>query len=507
MENPEFLTGQEYEKILSLCENPKHRLQIIIMGDAGLRVSEMLNLKWSDCDFKKKMLKVRSLKKREDNVFRNIPISDRLYQAFFVLIEKTKADDLKGYLFPSADGTPINRSAVNMMLKRLQEQNPDAPEVHPHKFRHTFATNLRANGAELEDIRDVLGHSKLETSLIYAHGNQENLRKLMNSTDEKKVVSIWSKVGALFQKKQESQQIINLQCLDKSFVIGRDSEIKTIEKALEKGLDVILVGKVGIGKSHILEHLKFEKKVLELDSVKDFKKSILNLILFLFDDDKEAAATMILGTRDRNKWKTKLSTDSLQNLIQMIKELTTKGEYILKIDNVDDLTPTVVKALEHLSGHFQILTTSRGVKMEHTNFLWNFEKVEIKPLDRLNALRLHHKLTDNLNFENIEFTRNSVWNTSEGNPKKILELAERFSKEPVLSGDVVEQITNNYLGKRTNEIDMSVILFVFLFGVALLKYIGKASGDTDLRFVGSAVMLILMFFRYFFKGSRNRKTL
>ena len=68
-ESPEFLTGKEYEKILSLCENPKHRLQIIIMGDAGLRVSEMLNLKWSDCDFKKKQLKVRSLKKKGENVF------------------------------------------------------------------------------------------------------------------------------------------------------------------------------------------------------------------------------------------------------------------------------------------------------------------------------------------------------------------------------------------------------------------------------------------------------
>lgn len=505
MENPDFLTPKEYEILLARTDNPRHKLQILIMGEAGLRVSEMLNLKWSDCDFKKKLLRVRSLKKREADTFRTIPISDRLYQAFAVVVEKVKADELKGYIFAGADGQPINRTAVNMMLKRLQENHPDTPEVHPHKLRHTFATNLRVNGAELADIRDVLGHEKLETSLIYAHADNEKIRQIINQKDEKKAVGLWEKArGWLGLRPSHAPAVINLTALDKSFVIGRDDEIKQIETALAKGLNVVLIGSVGIGKTHIIEHLKFNKKVIELDNVKDFKKSLLNCILWLFDDDKETAAAMITGTRDKSKWSTKMSTESLPNLIKIICELTGKGEYILKIGDIDELTPTVVKALEQLNGHFQILTTARAVKMEHINFMWNFERIDIKPLDRVNSLRLFHKLSDHLQFENLEFARNQVWNTSEGNPKKILELAERFGKEPILTGDVVEEIANNYIGKRTNEIDMSLVLFAFLFGVALLKFIGKATDQSDLRFIGSAIMLVLMFVRFFFRGSKRK---
>jgi site-specific recombinase XerD len=57
------------------------------------------------------------------------------------------------------------------MIKQLENMNPEVEDVHLHKLRHSFATSLRATGAELEDIRDALGHSRLETSLINAQQN------------------------------------------------------------------------------------------------------------------------------------------------------------------------------------------------------------------------------------------------------------------------------------------------------------------------------------------------
>jgi hypothetical protein len=507
MDSPKFLTPEEYEVLISKTKNPSHKLQILIMCEAGLRVSEMINLKWSDCDFKRRSLKVRSLKKRntDKEVFRSVPISDRLYSCFANIVEKVKSEDLKGFIFAGSDGKPISRNSVNMMLRRLQANNPDTPTVHPHLLRHTFATNLRFGGAELEDIRDALGHEKLETSLIYAHPDQSKIRNILNRQTEKKAVGFFEKVKELVGlRPTHSLPVINLTAFDTSFVVGRNDEIKTIEKALQKGLNIILVGGVGVGKSHILEHLNFNKKVLEIDSMKDFKKSLLNLILHLFDGDKESAGALITGSKDKSKWVTKLSTDSLQNLINIICDITERKEYILKIDNLDDLTPSSSKALSLMTDHFQILTTSRSTKMNHTSLMWNFESIEIKPLDRTNSLQLFHRLTASLVFENLEFTRNRIWNTTEGNPKKILELSERFAKEPVLSGEVVEEITDNYLGKRSTEIDMSIILFVFLFGLALTRFIGRNTNDSDLRFIGSATMLVLMFFRYFIRSRKSK---
>lgn len=62
----------------------------------------------------------------------------------------------------------------------------------------------------------------------------------------------------------------------------------------------------------------------------------------------------------------------------------------------DSVTPTVVRALQLLKDHFVILTTSRAVKMSTTSFLWDFEKVEIKPLTKVDSLRLFHQLTNDL---------------------------------------------------------------------------------------------------------------
>lgn len=501
MENPEFHTVQELEIILSSTKNLRHKLQILIMADAGLRVTEMLNLKWSNCDFKKNLIEVSSLKKKKAES-RFIPITNRLYACFSEILQKEKPD-LKGYLFAGNDGKPVSRQSVNIMLKRLEGETPELSEVHPHKLRHTFATNLRANGAEIEDIRDLLGHESIDTSLIYAHADQSNLRRLMEG--KKADLSFFDRCKVMIFPEKKVQKI-NLTVHDTSLIIGRNDEIKEIEENINKGLDIILIGKIGIGKTHIFENLKISKKCLEMDECKDFKKSILNILLYLCDGDKEATASMILGTFDKNQFEKKMSTDSVPNLLKILKRLTNPNEYILKIGDLENLTPGVAKYLAELNGHFQIITTARKVKMEHTAFLWNFKKIEIKPLSRTESLKLFHRITDHLDFENIEFTRNRVFDTSEGNPKMIVDLADRFGKEQVLTGEIVDEITSGYLGKQSKNIDMSVYLMLILVGVAAMKFLGKETEDKTLRNIGSLVMLVMLFARYFVRAGRSNRT-
>jgi integrase/recombinase XerC len=67
------------------------------------------------------------------------------------------------------NGKPVGWQSINNTLKKLQHKSPEVGHLHPQKLRHTFATNLRANDAQLEDIKDLLGHNRLDTTLIYAH--------------------------------------------------------------------------------------------------------------------------------------------------------------------------------------------------------------------------------------------------------------------------------------------------------------------------------------------------
>ncbi len=502
METIDFCTREELKLILNQTKNIKHQAQILLMADAGLRVSEVTNLKWADFDFRKRVLTVNSLKKRSAKAKpRTIPLSDRLYDVLAQLIEKHPPESKDAFLF-AFQGKPVGRQSINNTLKKLQNRSPEVGHLHPHKLRHTFATNLRANDAQLEDIKDLLGHNRLDTTLIYAHATPELLREKINAAQPKKTVYEQLKERFFPQRKK----LINWVSVDSKLLVGRDQEVKEINAFVNRNISVILTGKIGVGKSQILNSLKFEKKVLEIDDCKDFKKSLINMLLYLFDGDKEAIATMLYPDMDREKISARVSKESLISLAKLICQVTQPYEYILRINDIDNITPSVVKTLEILKDHFCILTTARTVKMANTAFMWNFERIEIKPLTRPDAIRLTYMLTQGLQPDDAEYMRNKVWDISEGNPRMIQELCDRFRKEPVLDNETIEDICSNYVGKQTQEIDMS-IYFLMLFGLlAVLRYLSAEMDNPSLKFIGGCFMIILLFARYFFNSMR-RKTI
>jgi hypothetical protein len=500
METVDFCTKKELQILLAQTTNIKHRAQILLMSDAGLRVSEVTHLKWLDFDFRKRTLTVNSLKKRSaKGKTRTIPLSDRLYEVLAQLIEKHPPESKDAYLF-SFHGKPVGRQSVNNTLKKLQQKAPELGNVHPHKLRHTFATNLRANDAQLEDIRDLLGHNKIDTTLIYAHATPELLREKINAAQPKK--SLFRQVkDRLFPEKKK---LINWVSIDSKLLVGRDQEVRQINEYVSRNISVILTGKIGVGKSQVLNSLKFEKKVLEIDDCKDFKKSLINILLYLFDNDKEIIATMLFPDLDKDKIATRVSKESLISLSKLICEVTQPYEYILRINDIDNITPSVVKTLEVLKNHFCILTTARTVKMANTSFMWNFERIEIKPLSRPDSIRLTYMLTQDLQPEDSEYLRNKVWDISEGNLRMIQELCDRFRKEPVLDNETIEDIYSNYVGKQTQEIDMSIYFLLFFGALAVLRYLSAEVDNPSLKFIGGCFMILLLFARYFFNSMRRK---
>jgi integrase/recombinase XerD len=504
MQEIDFLTDKEIGKLLAVTTNLRHRIMVLLLADAGLRVTEMINLKWSDIDFRTKTISVKSLKKTKDER-RQIPMSKRIYDAFEQYIagnSKTLGEGRKGFIFTSDGGkTTITRQAVNKMLKTIEHENPELSDLHPHKLRHSFATGLRAAGAELEDIRDALGHERLETSLIYAHQDQDKLRELIDGRNRKKK-TIFQRWYELLFKPKKSNTISVLE-FDLNFTVGRDKEVRLIEQALERNISVVITGSVGVGKTHILNTIKFKKPVLEIDDLKDFKKSLISILLWLFGNDKEQVATMIFTKPDRDAMHNKMTRESMQSLCELLLQVTNKHEYFLRIGDIEDLTPTTSKILELLKHHFTIITTTRQIKLI-SFFITDFEKVEINPLPRVESLRLFHRLTDQLDFESVEHARNKVYDTAEGNPKMIVELCQRLAKEDVLIPETVNEICDNYIGRQIKEIDMSFILLIIMGGIMALRFIGRETQEADLRMIGGLMMIVMLFTRSFFRISKRR---
>ena len=488
--------------LLKTVSNYKHRLVIILMLDCGLRITETVTLKMKDFDFRKKLIMVKSLKKRAHESYRKIPMSARVLEAMAEYLKHNKTKKEEDYLFAHAidETKPMTRFAANTLLRRLKKRNPAIGRIHPHALRHTFATKLLATGTPLHDVSKLLGHNNYNTTLIYNHTPIELLRKSIENANSEHLTWYQKIYRKFFPKKYVG--IINYNPSPNNFIVGREKEIIKIIDLVNKNVNVILTGKIGIGKTHILKQIETTNKtILKIDELTNLKLTFVNLLLFLLDNDKETIKEMLFPGYDKSQILQRLQRDSVYNLIEEILKITKPHEYILYIENVDGITAKGIKCIELLKDHFTIITTARQVAINKSSFLWNFEIVKIEPLPRPAALELIHRLSYDIEVEDMELFRNHIYDQSAGNPRVIFELCERYRKEIVVTNDIVRQV--KHIG-GIPEIDMSFIIVFILAGVAVMRYTSREIGGTSYRFIGGMALVLMMIFRFFLSKMKRK---
>lgn len=153
-------------------------LIIETLYQTGMRRSELCNLLIDDVDFSKKEMKVVG----KGNKSRMIPISDDLIAAFKdYLVERKPLAESKMYFFINAKGKKLNDkfvySAVNSYLGLVSTKTKRSP----HILRHSFATHVLDNGAEISKVKKIMGHSSLASTQVYTNANIEQLKKVFNN--------------------------------------------------------------------------------------------------------------------------------------------------------------------------------------------------------------------------------------------------------------------------------------------------------------------------------------
>ena len=179
---PVVLTLEEIDRIedsidLSKAEGARNRAIIEVLFSCGLRVSELVNMKLSDLYLEDRMLLVRGKGNKE----RLVPVSNKaiadLKRWFFdrnLMKIKPGEDD---YVFLNRRGAHLTRTMILIMVKRQAEEAGIKKTISPHTFRHSFATALLQGGADLRSNQAMLGHEKIDTTLVYTHISNEQLRK------------------------------------------------------------------------------------------------------------------------------------------------------------------------------------------------------------------------------------------------------------------------------------------------------------------------------------------
>jgi site-specific recombinase XerD len=161
---PECLTKNEVKRIINSIENYKHRILISLMYGAGLRVSEVVKLKYIDLELDRNMGWVRKGKGNKDRPF-IIPAC--LNEDLEKIIEKNKMDD-QYYLF-TGRYTHLSVRSVQMIIKKAIKKTGIKRNIHPHTFRHSFATHVLESGTDVTTVQSLLGHNEARTTLEYLH--------------------------------------------------------------------------------------------------------------------------------------------------------------------------------------------------------------------------------------------------------------------------------------------------------------------------------------------------
>lgn len=181
---PQVLNLPEVEKILKL-PNVKEKLglrdkaMLELFYACGTRVSELTNLKVSDLFLKDEVIRVLGKGSKE----RLIPIGssaikwieEYLQKSRPLLAKKSKSEN---YLFLNLRGTKLSRMGIWKIVSLYVKESGIKKDVHPHTFRHSFATHLIEGGADLRAVQEMLGHADISTTQIYTHIDREYIKEV-----------------------------------------------------------------------------------------------------------------------------------------------------------------------------------------------------------------------------------------------------------------------------------------------------------------------------------------
>lgn len=494
-----FLSKEEADLLLSETKKVKEKLIILLMLDCGLRVSETCSLQLKNIDFKKREISVFSLKKREKQK-RIIPLSNRLYQTLSEYIEFHKIKlDANSFLFPSKGGKLpfMDRTSVWKILNK-KRHSFGIEQLHPHSLRHTFATHHLASGTQLEDIKTMLGHESYDTTLIYTKIPTERLRERIDAVTSPPP-SLFDRFISFLSPKSKPK-ILNISFQNNSFTIGRNTEFAKIESNVQKNINTLILGPIGVGKSHLLEHFKTDKKILRLDDTESIKKSLIEILLYLYKD-KEAVKEAVWKDFSLDEIKKKVQRENTIQICETIKATVQPKEYILLIDNITGITPQGKKSLEYLKDTFILLCSAREIKANDTSFLWNFEELRLENLNRNYAFQLISNNISSLETENRNFMINHIFEQTDGNPRAIFEMIDRYRKEPILTNTIVRKISHT---GALAEIDLTFLVVIFLGIVTALRYAASELDEPALRLVGSVGLILLLISRPFFASLKKK---
>ncbi len=452
---PLFLSSKEVENLLKHIRRERHRLGFSLMYLAGLRVSEMCGLTLGDVNLARGFIRVTGKGGRE----RIVPLTSKLQS----LIESY----LRGpgmHLSPGSLLVGGNRRTWHDMIKKYSRRNLGRSDVHCHTLRHSFATTLYEEGVQIERIAQLLGHARLDTTMIYAHISLAQKRDAVGVLDGSRFRFI-RRVAFLRPRRPD------LSVSNAGRLVGRDGEVRELNGRVKSGVSVVLYGPRGCGKSALLRHVESgENPPLFIEEFKK-KQTLVKIILSTRSIEDPAVY------RNAERELKKLTIDELLEEIRDIRR-------VVIFDDITDLSRTDRKIVARLATVSVVLAASS----RSTDRKLFATYLELKPLRR------HHNrviLSEMIHMNDVarkERVVDDILHTAGDNIKE----AEYIANQLQL-GKTTEEITTRE--REENQVSIAPFLLIFLLFFA--AYVLK-SYATSLVAFSYALLIVFRFVFYKF---------
>lgn len=182
--NPDFLFLEEMQELLDGIDTNddlgiRNKAMLELMYASGLRCSEIVNLKIENVDINNCLLLIHG----KGNKDRYVPFHDYAKKWLVRYLEDVRINlvdnqEPSTYVFLNAHGRMLTNRGVQDIVKRIGKLYDPTKKIHPHTFRHSFATHLLNAGADIRTVQELLGHENLSTTQIYTHISKEHLKEV-----------------------------------------------------------------------------------------------------------------------------------------------------------------------------------------------------------------------------------------------------------------------------------------------------------------------------------------
>jgi site-specific recombinase XerD len=175
---PKVLSEEEVQKLLEATSNIKHKVLLMLIYSAGLRVGEAVRLKPEDIDSKRMLIHIQKAKGQKDRYVQLASTTLELLRTYWREVRP------KLWLFPGQrDGGYLSERTAEEVFKQAMKRAGIEKDLSIHSLRHSFATHLLEAGTDIRYIQEILGHVNLKTTQIYTHVSKKNILKVVNPLD------------------------------------------------------------------------------------------------------------------------------------------------------------------------------------------------------------------------------------------------------------------------------------------------------------------------------------